>query len=523
MSTQTPPTPKSPQSSGTFPAIASASTTAAAKKSPAAAWKSLVAWLQRLVNGPSDPPGAPFAAARRRLILTTISVVAIVLAVLTIAVFILNQRTEQDQTIGLLKYYALAGSAAVRDNDGKPPASDGDAPLVPYSPNSADTFIVVLNPQGQTISDPDQIEHLGVPVVASAQQVLKGQYAETSPTVAANGHNYQLYITSVVHNGQMVAVVVTGTSLERQQHQENEFIRALAVIYGVALLLTFFSTVFLTERALRPARLAFIRQRQFATAASHELKTPLAVIRSEAELASGLLGDGLAVLRETQPNQASAEQVSGYLEEALHETQAATSEVDYMTRMVQGMLMLARDSSDSLAHAWSDIDLHTLLDDITDRIRPLAERDGLRIESPTAAAQAGERPVALVRGDADLLRQLFFGLLENAMRYTPAGGTIRVDVRLEKRAHLLGDHRRHAYVSISDTGVGIAPEHLANIFEPFYRVVSAARPLRSGQHGTGLGLALAQWVVLAHGGEIEVQSTVGVGTVFTIALPLVHG
>lgn len=491
---------------------------------PAPAQLAPIKRLGRWVNGPADPPGAPFAAARRRLILTTVAVVAVVLAVLTIAIFIFNQRAEQEQTIELLKYYAAAGSSVVRDNDGRPPTGDGDGPLVPYSPNSADTFIVVLDAQGNTISDPDQVEHLGVPVVAAASPVLKGQQQESSPTVNASGHVYQLYVTSVRRDKTLLGVVIAGTSLERQQHQDDDLFRTLAIIYGGALLLTFLSTIFLTERALRPARLAFIRQRQFATAASHELKTPLAVIRSEAELANGLMSDGLAVLRESRGDQASAEQVSGYLEEAIRETQAATSEVDYMTRMVQGMLMLARDASDSLAHAWTEVDLRTLLEDVTDRIRPLAEHEGLSIQAPPPPMLlAGERQTALVRGDADLLRQLFFGLLENAMRYTPAGGTVRVDVRLEKRAHLLGDHRRHVFISVSDTGVGIAPEHLAHIFEPFYRVVSAARPLRGEQHGTGLGLALAQWIVQAHGGVIEVQSAVGAGTTFTVALPLVSG
>jgi signal transduction histidine kinase len=121
-----------------------------------------------------------------------------------------------------------------------------------------------------------------------------------------------------------------------------------------------------------------------------------------------------------------------------------------------------------------------------------------------------------------MLRQLFFGLLENAMRYTPTGGSIHVAMRLEKRAHLLGDHRRHAYISVSDSGIGIAPEHLPHIFEPFYRVVSAARPLHDNetQHGVGLGLALSQWIVQAHGGAIAAESTPGVGTTFTVALPL---
>ncbi|MGE5333650.1 MAG: sensor histidine kinase [Nitrososphaerota archaeon] len=478
----------------------------------------------RRARDPADPPGAPFTAARRRLILTTVAVVAIVLAALSVAMFILNQRAGQQQTIDLLKYYASAGSAAVQSDDGTSQEEGGsNNPLVPYTPSSSDTFIVVLDAQGNTISDRDRVEQLGLPVVSVAQPVLQGQQNEITPTVSARGHDYQLYITRAQRDDHLVGVVIAGTSLEQREQQSGDLLRTLAIFNGVALLLTFLSTLFLTERALRPARLAFVRQRQFATAASHELKTPLAVIRSEAELASGLIGDGIAALRRPEIGQASAEQLRGYLEEALGETEAAAAEVDYMARMVQGMLMLARDATDTEAHPWSDVDVRTLLVDVVARIRPLAEREGLSVEGPLPAQLEQGRQVALVRGDADMLRQLFFGLLENSMRYTSAGGSIWIAVRVERRAHLLGDHRRHVHISISDTGVGIAPEHVPHIFEPFYRVVSSARPVRDAQHGTGLGLALAQWIVQAHGGVIEVQSTVGEGTTFTVVLPLASG
>ena len=494
--------------------------------------------LRRWLRGPADPPGAPFAAARRRLVVTTVVVVAVVLAALSVALFLYNQRTGQEQTIGLLRYYAQSGSATVQGDDGKTHDDDGkDHPIAPYTPDSSNTFVVALDAQGNTISDDDQIQRIGIPVVVAAQPVLRGERDTATPAVNANGHTYQLYITRVERDDHLVGAVVAGMSLDQQQHQTDELLRTLAIINGVALLLTLLSTILLTDRALRPARLAFIRQRQFATAASHELKTPLAVIRSEAELASGLISDGLKALDGSRASAPGADQARGYLREALGETQAATTEVDYMARMVQGMLLLARDATDTYAHPWSDVDLRTLLDDVTAKLRPLAERAGLRIEAPAAptdARQAGqtrqEGQVALVRGDADMLRQLFFGLLETAMRYTPSGGVIRVALREERRGRLLGDHRRHVYISVSDTGVGIAPEHLPHIFEPFYRVVSATRPPHEqrdsqprAQHGAGLGLALAQWIVQAHSGVIEAQSAPGSGTTFTVALPLISG
>ncbi|HZC79054.1 MAG TPA: HAMP domain-containing sensor histidine kinase, partial [Ktedonobacterales bacterium] len=319
-------------------------------------------------------------------------------------------------------------------------------------------------------------------------------------------------------NGHLQWVVAAGISLDVQNQELSDLVHTLLIVYAVVLVLTFFTSVFLTERGLGPARLAFTRQRQFATAASHELKTPLAVIRSEAELASGLIGDSLEALRSKPINAAL---VTASLEEALGESRAVTSEVDFMTRMVQDLLVLGRDAADESAHDWTIVDLRGVVENVTSKVRPLAESAGLTLEV-SAASDAGAQPI-WVRGDAGLLRQLMYGLLENAVRYTPSGGTIRVVVRADSHAHLLGDRRRHAEVSIGDTGVGIAPEHLANIFEPFYRAVSSSLALHGEQGGTGLGLALAQWIVRAHGGSIRVHSQVRQGTTFTVELPLASG
>src|SRR5919201_4041999 len=117
---------------------------------------------------------------------------------------------------------------------------------------------------------------------------------------------------------------------------------------------------------------------------------------------------------------------------------------------------------------------------------------------------------ALVRGDADLLKQLLLNLVDNALTYTPPGG--HVDLAL-----YVADGQ--ARLAVQDTGPGIAPAELTRIFERFYRL-DRARSRRSG--GAGLGLAIARWIAEVHGGRIEVQSIVGRGITFTVVLPLEH-
>jgi signal transduction histidine kinase len=134
-------------------------------------------------------------------------------------------------------------------------------------------------------------------------------------------------------------------------------------------------------------------------------------------------------------------------------------------------------------------------------VRPLAERKGQTLE----VALDGVLPT---EGDRLKLRQALTNLLDNAVTYTPEGGTIRLTAR---------PHLRRAVITVRDTGPGIAAQHLPHLVEPFYRTDAA----RGGSNGhAGLGLALADWIVRAHGGHLRVESRVGVGTVFTLSLPL---
>lgn len=190
-------------------------------------------------------------------------------------------------------------------------------------------------------------------------------------------------------------------------------------------------------------------------------------------------------------------------------------EVDYMTRLTRDLLVLARDAGDNGQIEWKLLSLSAITRKTVAGLQAQAKEHGLTLH---LSESAGEEPV-YVRGDADRLRQLILALVENALRYTPVGGKVRVETRVAHgRRWLLGD-QRVAQLIVTDTGCGIAPDDMPYIFEPFYRAPSA-RTAAEGHESAGLGLALVQWIVSAHGGDVSVSSRVGQGSTFTVSLPL---
>src|SRR5205823_14638955 len=222
---------------------------------------------------------------------------------------------------------------------------------------------------------------------------------------------------------------------------------------------------------------AFAAQRRFVADASHELRTPLATIRGRSEvlLLSPALNpetrDGLAMIRD---------------------------EAGRMGRLVANLLLLAR-GDEARAIDRRPVELDVLLLEVARQARALAQGITVTI---------GHEDQALVPGDADLLKQLVLNLVDNALTYTPPGGHVDLSLYV---AH------GHAWLAVRDTGPGIPPAEVAHIFERFYRL-DRARTRRSG--GAGLGLAIARWIAEAHGGRIDVESTVGQGSTFTVVLPL---
>ena len=183
--------------------------------------------------------------------------------------------------------------------------------------------------------------------------------------------------------------------------------------------------------------------------------------------------------------------------------QSNLEEIAKMTEIIEYLLEQSRAEEGSLALHHEDLDLRELLLELVQQLRLIAADKGVSL------LFEGERS-ALVRGDRLRLRQMFLNLLDNALKYTPVGGAIRVQ---------LDSDSREVWVSVIDTGPGIAAEHLPYLFDRFYRVDRA----RNREHGgSGLGLALVKSLAEAHGGRVDVMSEVGKGSVFTIHLPLLQ-
>ncbi len=219
--------------------------------------------------------------------------------------------------------------------------------------------------------------------------------------------------------------------------------------------------------------------RQFSAALAHELRTPVAILRGEAELA----------LRPSSSDEDLRQVLIRQIDE-----------FDRLTRLINQILTLARAEGGEIQMADQPVDLVALSASVAEEIEPVAAAQGITLTCEAADA-------VMVKGDAGWLERLLLILLDNAIKFTPARGRILVTFSCANGL---------ARVVVTDSGVGISPEALPHLFERFYR----AKPTRSGQTpGAGLGLALAKWIAERHGGTIEVKSRPGEGSTFTVNLP----
>ncbi len=232
------------------------------------------------------------------------------------------------------------------------------------------------------------------------------------------------------------------------------------------------------NRMMERLHLSFEQIRQFSTDVSHELRTPLTVVRGQLEVAL-FTANTIEQYRDAMVN--------------------ALEDVERLSNIVRALLLLSQAESGQLVLNKAPMDLCEMVRDLGEQYQIAAEAAGVELSYALPA-----EPCA-IHADRVQIERLFTNLLSNGIKYTPAGGHVRVLVEKEADAVKL---------IVEDDGVGIAPDHLPHIFDRFYRVPSA-----DPEKGLGLGLSFVAWIAKAHGGSIDVRSELQKGTRFTVTLP----
>jgi heavy metal sensor kinase len=223
---------------------------------------------------------------------------------------------------------------------------------------------------------------------------------------------------------------------------------------------------------------SFEQIRQFSTDVSHELRTPLTVVRGQLEVAM------FTAQTVEQYREAMADALEG---------------VERLSNIVRALLMLSQAESGQLVLQKHEMDLSGLVRDLVDQHQIPAEAEGVQLSADLPSG-------CMLTADRIQIERLVSNLLGNAIKYTPAGGQVKVS---------LVPRFDHVKLIVEDTGEGISHEHLPHIFDRFYRVPSA-----DPDKGLGLGLSFVAWIAKAHGGAVTVESKLKEGTRFTVLLPV---
>jgi len=446
---------------------------------------------------------------------------ALIMILFASALYLVMSRALEDQIDHSLEDAAMAAARSLEEHRFGPFLLLDD--LAQAFPELAllDKFFQIFGPQGQITLQSANITTRNIPLSESAMQAaLKGE--ATYESVRFQGEiSIRLLSYPIKHGETLVNILRVGTSLRPVEEMLNRLVFVLLIGSPLAVIVSMLGGWFLAGRALRPvdtitlaaqriaagdltqrihttsadeigrlastfndmiARLeASIRQiRQFSADASHELRTPLTITKGETELA----------LRKERTPEVYREVLESNLEE-----------IDRMSRIVDELLFFSRADLGEIKIAKEPVQLDQLVQEIQHQALVLGK--DREVETILGKLEPTE-----VVGDEWRLRELFLNIVDNAVKYSQEKGT--VEIKLE---HANG----MAKISVQDNGIGISPDEQKLVFDRFFRSDTARA---HAQKGTGLGLAICKWIAETHQGQIQVESTPGQGSRFTIFLPL---
>jgi heavy metal sensor kinase len=400
-------------------------------------------------------------------------------------------------------------------------------------------FIQVLDESGNIGRKSDNLKNVQLPISLNAlKNAAKGII--TFETHLSVGNTPLRIITfPVIENNQITKIVQIASSLEEVEDALNTLFIILIVTVPLALMVASLGGQFLAHKALKPvdhitqtARIitsqnlnqriaplkvkdeisrlidtfnemisrldqSFRQVKQFSSDASHELKTPLTILKGEIEV----------LLRKERTSQEYQQTLKSNLEE-----------INRMSQIVEDLLLLSKADIGEVRLNKEEINLTEILNEVATQMERLAKSKGLSLSVSNHLQDMH------ILGDALRIRELFINLIENGIKYTEQGGSIHITLQKENGPSVgspsgwgQGEKGEFAKIIVSDTGIGIAKNDQERIFSRFFRV-DKARSREEG--GSGLGLSICKWIVEAHQGEIIVESELGKGSSFIVKLPI---
>jgi two-component system, OmpR family, sensor kinase len=454
---------------------------------------------------------------RTRLTLWYSSLLATVIIVFSVSLFNLLNWTWREQLLDTMRQTAKNVLADIQFDKKTGELTSRTNPFMLSSNIYSSVAIQVWDANGTLVASSEILRDIDKPFDPVGLQTMEAGWRE----IEYSGGRLLALTQPIIHkDGRWIGSIQLVASMASIDDVLNRLVRVMIAVAIVALLLSFMVGSVIAGQALQPIDIIsnaakhitdaddlskripydgppdelgqltntfnatlerlerlFLVQRRFVADVSHELRTPLTTIQGNLDLMKRIGNDP----------QSMAD---------------IGSEVKRMTRLVGDLLLLAQADSGRLPLRETIVDLESIMVEVYNQ---------LKLITPDVDIKINELVPVRVKGDVDRLKQLLINLITNAIKYTPPGGTVGLSVT--KRDG-------YAWISVSDTGIGIPPEDLPHIFDRFYRV-DKARDRKMG--GFGLGLSIVGWIVEAHRGKITATSAEGQGSVFTVQLPALEG
>lgn len=415
----------------------------------------------------------PLTALRLRLTAWYVGTLGLILVLLGMGLFVVVRHQFARQLDVSLQQATLELQRAARIREQESRTTEGTVVDAVDELHIPDRQLFLFDTAGKPIKPPVAPAWMRAAVREAAIHGSADERREMRPDGAV-----RLYAERfILRSGRPMVSVVTANQVEL----EDQYAALIAVFGGAALaalVLVAAGGYFLSRKSTEPVERNIAQMRQFMADAAHELRTPVAVMRTTAEV----------VLQQDR----GGDDYRGALG-------TVEREAERLGGIVDDLLTLARADAGERPIRKQKVFLDDIVLDATQAASALATPKGVTLD-------LGDFEEATLDADPALVHQLVMNLIHNAIKFTPSGGRVRVDVSMRDD---------HPLLVVADTGIGIAPEHLPHVFDRFFR----GDPARVRSEGAGLGLSIVQWIARVHGAVIHLDSTPGHGTRVEVVFP----